>query len=205
LMPAGQRRVTARERAGSGTAIAVHALIPSPAAAERRIQISSEQTHIGVLAAHLHARFSRPLHPRKSEGAGNAGCALHPRSRVQCARELRTRAYRAAESIRHSLRNGFTTYSALSLVIGFLATIALEKVVSQELDASTEASGPRAFVVRLGRARQSRHQRPPQPAPRSRRWPTPLFPGRDDDQYALDLPFGKREIFLIQGVDHDFR
>jgi len=68
--------------------------------------------------------FSRSLRPRQSEGAGNAGCALHPRSRVQCAREVRTRAYRAAESIRHSLRNGFTTYSALSLVIGFLATIA---------------------------------------------------------------------------------
>ena len=25
------------------------------------------------------------VHPRKSEGAGNAGCALHPRSRVQVA------------------------------------------------------------------------------------------------------------------------
>ena len=61
----------------------------------------------------------------------------------------RTRAYRAAESIRHSLRNGSTTYSALSLVIGFLATIVPEKLASQELDASTEASGPHAFVVRV--------------------------------------------------------
>jgi hypothetical protein len=112
----------------------------------------------------LRARFSKSLHPRKSEGAGNAGCALHPRSRVQCAREVRTRAYRAAESIRHSLRNGFTTYSALSLVIGFLATIVPEKLVSQELDASTEASGPHAFVVRVSTPRQRRlrvHRNPP--------------------------------------------
>src|SRR5678815_2548872 len=40
--------------------------------------------------------------------------ARYPRSRVQCAQEVRTRAYRAAEAIRHSLRNGFTAYSALS-------------------------------------------------------------------------------------------
>jgi hypothetical protein len=33
-------------------------------------------------------------------------------------KEVRTRAYRAAEAIRHSLRNGFTAYNALSPVIG---------------------------------------------------------------------------------------
>jgi len=79
-------------------------------------------------------------------------------------KEVRTRAYRAAESIRHSLRNGFTTYSALSLVIGFLATIVPEKLASRELDASTEASGPRAFVVRDSAVRQRRlrvHRNPP--------------------------------------------
>jgi hypothetical protein len=44
------------------------------------------------------------------------GYALHPRSRVQCAQRVRTRAYRAAEVLRHSLRNGFTAYNALSPV-----------------------------------------------------------------------------------------
>src|SRR4029077_12744566 len=34
------------------------------------------------------------LAPQKIEGAGNAGCALHPRSRVQDAQKERTRAYR---------------------------------------------------------------------------------------------------------------
>ena len=33
-------------------------------------------------------------------------------------KKVRTRAYRAAEAIRHSLRNGFTAYNALSPVIG---------------------------------------------------------------------------------------
>src|SRR5260221_11273554 len=98
----------------------------------------------------LRPRFVGNSSPSKSEGAGNAGCALHPRSRVQCAREVRTRAYRAAESIRHSLRNGFTAYSVLSPVIGFLATIIPEKLASQELDASTAASGPHDFAVRIG-------------------------------------------------------
>src|SRR5260370_38283819 len=46
----------------------------------------------------LAARFARGL-PRNftsspKEGAGNAGCALHPRSRVQIVRRTRTRAYR---------------------------------------------------------------------------------------------------------------
>ena len=49
------------------------------------------------------------------EGAGNAGCLLHPRSRVQdvdrCAHEHTG----TAGALRHSLRNGLTAYAALSL------------------------------------------------------------------------------------------
>ena len=99
------------------------------------------------------------------EGAGNAGCALHPRSRVQCAQGVRTRAYRAAESIRHSLRNGFTAYNVLSLVIGFLATII--GGTDRQLDASTGASGPHDFTVRSRAVRYRHYQRPPRPVPRS--------------------------------------
>ena len=77
------------------------------------------------------------LSPSKTEGAGNAGCALHPRSRAQRNSGLRARAYRAAEAIRHSLRNGFTAYNALSPVSrSSLATVAPEKLISPELDAS---------------------------------------------------------------------
>src|SRR5712692_6086645 len=105
----------------------------------------------GTLRPRLASNF-RDL--SKIEGAGNAGCALHPRSRVQCAQGVRTRAYRAAEAIRHSLRNGFTAYNVLSPVIGLFATVAPEKLASQELDASTEASGPHDFAVRFSAARQ---------------------------------------------------
>src|SRR6266545_8371714 len=71
-------------------------------------------------------------------------------------KKVRTRAYRAAEAIRHSLRNGFTAYFALSPVIGFLVTVASKKLASQELDASVEASGPHDFAVRIRAVRQRR-------------------------------------------------
>jgi hypothetical protein len=61
----------------------------------------------------------------------------------------RTRAYRAAETLRHPLRNGFTAYNALSPVNGLFATVAPEKLASQELDASIAAPGPDDFAVRL--------------------------------------------------------
>ena len=64
---------------------------------------------------------------------------------------MRTRAYRAAEAIRHSLRNGFTAYSVLSLVTGFLATII--DGTYRQLDASVEASGPHDFAVRFSAVR----------------------------------------------------
>jgi hypothetical protein len=45
------------------------------------------------------------------EGAGNAGCALHPRSRVQWVEGNAHEHTGSAEAIRHSLRNGFTAYT----------------------------------------------------------------------------------------------
>src|ERR671910_3725357 len=56
-----------------------------------------------------------PVVASLNEGAGNAGCALHPRSRVQ--RVERKGAHEhtgSAENIRHSLRNGLTAYGALT-------------------------------------------------------------------------------------------
>jgi hypothetical protein len=50
-----------------------------------------------LLAAHR-ARGLLKFLSLKREGAGNAGCLLHPRSRVQWCKELRTRAYRYSRS-----------------------------------------------------------------------------------------------------------
>jgi hypothetical protein len=59
--------------------------------------------------------FHEPRRPSRKEGAGNAGCLLHPRSRVQdvdrCAHEHTG----TAGALRHSLRNGLTAYAELSL------------------------------------------------------------------------------------------
>ena len=96
-------------------------------------------------------KFSNSFAP-SNQGAGNAGCALHPRSCAQCAQKVRAQAYRAAENIRHSLRNGFTAYNVISPVNGSFATVALCGL-TQALDASTAASGPHVFAVRLGPAR----------------------------------------------------
>src|SRR5438132_3554353 len=109
----------------------------------------------------------------KSEGAGNAGCALHPRSRAQWSSWLRARAYRAAEAIRHSLRNGFTAYNALSPVSrSSVATVAPGKLVSPELDASI--SGVRTTHLCRTLSRRSLSALPASTAPR------PTFRGDHD-------------------------
>src|SRR6266851_7820363 len=83
-----------------------------------------------------------------------------------CTKECAHEHTGSAESIRPSLRNGFTAYNALSPVTGFLATVIPEKLASQKLDASIGAPGPHDFAVRIGRARQSQHLRPPHPTAR---------------------------------------
>ena len=66
----------------------------------------------------------------------------------------------SAETLRPSLRNGFTAYIELSPVNGSFATVAPKKLASQKLDASTAASGPHDFAVRSNHTRQSQLSRP---------------------------------------------
>jgi hypothetical protein len=62
----------------------------------------------------------------KNEGAGNAGCAPHPRSRVQKATSKNAHEHTgSAEAIRHSPRNGFTAYTALSSASEFVLSPSL--------------------------------------------------------------------------------
>ena len=75
----------------------------------------------------------------------------------------RTRAYRAAENIRHSLRNGFTAYLALtpgyrafmppSPADSWLIVPGWADLPSADLTPTTEASGPHDFAVRFDTAR----------------------------------------------------
>ncbi len=153
-----------------------------------------------------------PMRPRfagyfrdlwKSEGAGNAGCALHPRSRAQWRCWLRARAYRAAENIRHSLRNGFTAYNALSPVIGFLATVTCRLL--HKLDASAEASGPHVFAVRFSAVRRRQLPRPPQPTPRCDVGQRPSERDGIGENIALIYISEKAKYFLFRGLTFCFR
>ena len=164
-MPAGQRRITAREAVGSGTANA-RACLNTPCGTGTNGFKFPANRHTWAFSPHIAREAFQIRSTLGSEGAGNAGCALHPRSRVQCAREVRTRAYRAAESIRHSLRNGFTTYSALSLVIGFLATIVPEKPCLKGLTPAPRRQDHTPLSYASAPSSKA-PPRPPQPAPRS--------------------------------------
>src|SRR5258708_16445183 len=64
--------------------------------------------------------FSRPLEMR-----GRRECRMRAAPAIPCAMVLsmRARAYRAAEAIRHSLRNGFTAYNVLSPENGSFASV----------------------------------------------------------------------------------
>src|SRR6202046_2767325 len=68
------------------------------------------------LANHWPSKERGRMRPSR-EGAGKTGCALHPRSHVQCASKESAHEHTgSAETLRPSLRNGFTTYIVLSLV-----------------------------------------------------------------------------------------
>ena len=101
--------------------------------------------------------------PQKSEGAGNAGCALHPRSRVQNGKRKRTRAYRFSGGTPTFPAQWF--YGLLRDLPGdqdLFVTVAPRMMAeptpgwagfaSAGLDANHEASGPHDFAV------QQQHQ-----------------------------------------------
>ena len=86
-------------------------------------------------------------------------------------------------------------YRALPGEPGFLATVAPEKLASQELDASVGASGPHVFAVRLHAVRYRRccvHRIPPRV--RDDREP-PLSVGRDGGIHTTDLGSEKQKYF----------
>ena len=122
---------------------------------------------------------------------------------------MRTRAYRFSGGIRPSLRNGFTAYSVLSLVTGFLATIAPrtnalafareKRLLLKGLDASIGAPEPHDFAVRISAVRQ-RHIRVHRIPPRVRdvrERPS----GRDEMRVVKPVicPTTEAEYFRVKG------
>jgi hypothetical protein len=162
----------------------------------------------------------------EKEGAGNAGCALHPRSRVQIARK------KAHTSIQVQRRqSGIPCAMVLRLMpcsprrSGFFGTVALRilarppgraRAPPQDLTPTSEASGPHGFAVRDQRRRPARrliaHElialrhrfAPTQPASTAS---PPAFVtiairpsvGRDSESYGLICISGKQKYFCKWG------
>ena len=102
-----------------------------------------------VLAARSARGFANSLSSPSNQRAQGMPGARCTRGLVckECAFR-RTRAYRAAEAVRHPLRNGFTAYLVLSPVSGLFCH-RRQRDTSRQLDASIAAPGPHDFAVRL--------------------------------------------------------
>jgi hypothetical protein len=80
--------------------------------------------------------------------------ARRVRSRVRSVESTRVSHHGHTGITRHSPRNGFTAYSALSLVTG-LSCHHRQRNRFRQLDISVGMSGPHDFAVRIRRIRQS--------------------------------------------------
>src|ERR1700726_2114091 len=105
--------------------------------------------------------------PRRREGAGNAGCPMHPQPRVRFVVLVCTRVFTAeapeTSGIPHAMV--LTAYIALSPGTG-LSCPRRSRSKPRDLNASVGASGPHDFAVRTSVARLATPLRPPHPTPR---------------------------------------
>src|ERR1700737_4108407 len=100
----------------------------------------------------------------KTKGAGNAGCALHPRSRVQkVERKSHTSIQGSGGDPTFPAQWLYGLFRALPGLSGFLASVASRKPAlrpgrafapPKDLTPTTEASEPHDFAVRLSTARR---------------------------------------------------
>ena len=157
----------------------------SPAARPRRSAGATTTEHDSFAFSRRNApEFCISLPLQMQEGAGKTGCALHPRSHGQCAsRKCAHEHTGSAVNTPASPTQWLYGLYVVVLVTGFLATIIIGSFRLRRLDASTGASDPHDFAVRICRARQSRpcvHRIPPH--------------GRDD----RDRPSCRRETGEIK-------
>src|ERR1700722_16783015 len=141
------------------------------------------------------ARTIRP----KSEGAGKAGCPLHPQPRVQSVESTRVRHHRSTGTPGLPCAMVLTVSFALSPVIGLFCHRHLADT-SAKLDASVEASGPHDFAVR--KPTPSSEALPASTASRPAFMTIASRPsvGRDGERYAGDLGQRDTKIFLQGGT-----
>src|SRR6059036_3476340 len=92
-----------------------------------------------------------PPSNQRVQGRPGACCTRGPACDLR--KQNCTRAYRAAGTLRPSLRNGFTAYFVLFPENGSFASVAYEKLRFSGLSASTAAPEPHDFAVRFRRVR----------------------------------------------------
>ena len=96
----------------------------------------------------MRPKFFISLALQKTEGTGKTGCALHPRSRVQCALENAHTSIQVSGNTPAFPAQWLYGLYDFVLVTGFLATIINVGFRFRQLDASTGASDPNDFAVR---------------------------------------------------------
>jgi hypothetical protein len=136
---------------------------------------------------HLKRGRGRP----SREGAGNAGCPMHP----WFGQKMPGSCHRFTGLNRHSLRDGFTVSFVLSPATGLCChRRPWEVLASQKLDASNGASGPHDFAVRFNavrpraKKRVTTPKRPPHPAPTFVTTADAPLTGQDGFIKVADLP-----------------
>src|ERR1700742_4203579 len=97
-----------------------------------------------ILAARRAPEVCVSSHPQRTEGAGKAGCWLHPW--VPCNKKHGGRTTGSTEAFRLSLRDGFTAYFVLFPVTGL--SCHRRPAQRTELSASVGAPEPHDFAVR---------------------------------------------------------
>jgi hypothetical protein len=153
-------------------------------------------TQLRDLAAHFARGLLETSRPLYQEGAGNAGRPMRPIAACAMIVVERTRVSQVTpESPGIPRAMVYGLYRALPGEPGFLATVAPEKLASQELDTSVGVSGPHVFAVRVSAVRQKRirvHRIPPNVRDDRE---TPLEKRRDGRHIQL-IWAGRQTIFL---------
>src|SRR5258708_14413418 len=98
----------------------------------------------------MRPRFASSVPSENVEGAGKAGCRLHPW--VPCNKKHGGRTTGSTENTPAFPAQWFTAYFELSPVTGLFATVT-SRIISTKLGASIGAPGPHDFALRLSHAR----------------------------------------------------
>ena len=157
---------------------------------------SGLQPHPRILAARCARSFAtKPWPSRYQRAQGRPGARRTRGLACKMHKNRRTQAYRFGGNTPAFPAQWLYGLYDFVLVTGFLATIISVSFRFHRLDASTGASDPNDFAVRKCHARQSQPSRPSLPAPRPRRWPTPLSDGTG---------WGFRKVFLPDSGSEKF-